>query len=53
MPESIAESTTESTTPKVVLERLRKDFAVKNRARKSRTGMDRAGAGQTTQFTAL
>ncbi|WP_328504597.1 ABC transporter ATP-binding protein [Streptomyces sp. NBC_00457] len=37
------ESTTQSTTPKVVFEDVRKDFPVK----------DRRGYGQTTRFTAL
>ncbi|MXM68261.1 ATP-binding cassette domain-containing protein [Streptomyces sp. HUCO-GS316] len=37
------ESTTQSTTPKIVFEDVRKDFTVK----------DRTGAGQATRFTAL
>ncbi|MGW0790154.1 ABC transporter ATP-binding protein [Streptomyces sp. NPDC002911] len=47
------DSTKESITPKVVIERVRKDFAVKDRSRKGRAGTDRPGAAQTTHLAAL
>lgn len=45
--------TKESSTPKIVFERVRKEFAVKGRAGKGGAATDRAGAGRTTRFTAL
>ncbi|MFG3117738.1 ABC transporter ATP-binding protein [Streptomyces sp. NPDC048197] len=44
---------TEAITPKIAFEGVRKDFTVKDRARKGRAGADRAGARRVTRFTAL
>ncbi|MEU9499979.1 ABC transporter ATP-binding protein [Streptomyces sp. NPDC048196] len=44
---------TESSTPKIAFEGVRKDFTVKDRARKGRAGADPAGARRVTRFTAL